>query len=271
MDDEERQAIALHRWAVIAEATSDRSRTRPNAACWCAPSPQRSPHPSRWDVPAATAERHDRPLDPGLAGAAGSMHFVPAPRADTGTVRAHPELFDEAAALRLELPEPLGRPDRLDPVRTDTACVSPSARCASSCARRGLQPRSARRRAQGPSAATRPSDPTTVGSPTCSSGPLVPFTQEWRLSVRAKLLLDRRRPLTAVGRRRFFAHENARACQEAAAPGHRPAWSCPKSSMPTTERHFKNAWLTRTCAVLGDPPGALAALLARRPGKAGAR
>jgi len=28
----------------------------------------------------------------------------PAPRADTGTVRAHPELFAEAAALRLELP-----------------------------------------------------------------------------------------------------------------------------------------------------------------------
>ena len=29
---------------------------------------------------------------------------MPAPRADTGTVRAHPELFAEAAALRLELP-----------------------------------------------------------------------------------------------------------------------------------------------------------------------
>jgi hypothetical protein len=28
----------------------------------------------------------------------------PSPRADTGTVRAHPELFAEAAALRLELP-----------------------------------------------------------------------------------------------------------------------------------------------------------------------
>src|SRR6266849_7986030 len=30
--------------------------------------------------------------------------LTPSPRADTGVVRAHPELFAEAAALRLELP-----------------------------------------------------------------------------------------------------------------------------------------------------------------------
>jgi hypothetical protein len=35
--------------------------------------------------------------------AGGLAALMPAPRADTGTVRAHPELFAEAAALRLEL------------------------------------------------------------------------------------------------------------------------------------------------------------------------
>jgi hypothetical protein len=38
----------------------------------------------------------------------------PSPRADTGTVRAHPELFSEAAALRPEVP--VRGADRLDPV-----------------------------------------------------------------------------------------------------------------------------------------------------------
>src|SRR6266705_4234068 len=57
MDHKGQEAIALHRWAVIAEAANGR----------------------------LTA-------------------LKPSPRADTGTVRAHPELFAEAAALRLELP-----------------------------------------------------------------------------------------------------------------------------------------------------------------------
>jgi hypothetical protein len=34
----------------------------------------------------------------------GLAALKPAERADTGTVRAHPELFAQAAALRLELP-----------------------------------------------------------------------------------------------------------------------------------------------------------------------
>src|SRR5258707_12161880 len=36
--------------------------------------------------------------------AGGLEALTPSPRADTGVVRAHPELFAEAAALRLELP-----------------------------------------------------------------------------------------------------------------------------------------------------------------------
>ena len=37
-------------------------------------------------------------------GAGGLDALKPSPRADTGVVRAHPQLFAEAAALRLELP-----------------------------------------------------------------------------------------------------------------------------------------------------------------------
>ena len=52
------------------------------------------------------------PLQPGHASTAGSgpgargasKRCAPRPRSDTGAVRAHPELADEAAALRLELP-----------------------------------------------------------------------------------------------------------------------------------------------------------------------
>ena len=41
---------------------------------------------------------HNRPVDPGTWRAGGLESLKPAPRADTGAVRAHPELFAEAAA-----------------------------------------------------------------------------------------------------------------------------------------------------------------------------
>jgi len=52
-----------------------------------------SPRPRRNETAWLRAWRSE-----GLAG------LRPCPRADAGTVRAHPELFSEAAALRLELP-----------------------------------------------------------------------------------------------------------------------------------------------------------------------
>ena len=103
MDDDTAQAIALHRWAVIAEATSDRlepGRARRAGA-------RRSPR-ARHAHPDGTERRYSRaaPSTAGSGpGASGGLEALrPGPRSDTGAVRAHPELFAEAAALRLELP-----------------------------------------------------------------------------------------------------------------------------------------------------------------------
>ena len=108
------EAVALHRWAVIAEAANDRLTPAERGAVVRAIA-EHAPHPPRRLASAATAgpriDRWIRAWRPG-----GLEALRPSPRADTGAVRAHPELFDEAAALRLELPEPLGRPDRLDPL-----------------------------------------------------------------------------------------------------------------------------------------------------------
>ena len=68
--------------------------------------------------------------------------------------------------------------------------------------------------------------------------------------MRAKLFLivDDHSRLLVHGR--FFAHENARACQEAlrAAIVHR---GLPEVLYADNGAPFKNAWLTRTCVVLG--------------------
>jgi len=52
--------------------------------------------------PTALLEEHHRPLDPGMA-AGRARSALSCPPRTTGAVRAHPELFAEAAALRLEL------------------------------------------------------------------------------------------------------------------------------------------------------------------------
>src|SRR6266702_3849565 len=86
MDRQQQEQVALHRWAVIAEAASDRLT------------------PAERGAPARRYSRGtiDRWLRAWRTG--GLAALKPSPRADTGTVRAHPELFAEAAALRLELP-----------------------------------------------------------------------------------------------------------------------------------------------------------------------
>ena len=80
-------------------------------------------------------------------------------------------------------------------------------------------------------------------------GPWVPHPRVTS-SMRAKLFLivDDHSRLLVHGR--FFAHENARACQEAlrAAIVHR---GLPEVLYADNGAPFKNAWLTRTCAVLG--------------------
>ena len=101
VDEKMREKIALHRWAVIAEAASERLSSSERGAVVRAIAAREHAHPD------GTMRRYSRgTIDRWLrAHKAGGMDGLrPSPRSDTGAVRAMPELFGEAAALRLELP-----------------------------------------------------------------------------------------------------------------------------------------------------------------------
>ena len=98
-------------------------------------------------------------------------------------------------------------------------------------------------------------------------GPWVPYPRR-EGSVRARLFLivDDHSRLLVDGR--FFAHENARACQDLL----RRAITrrgVPDVLYADNGAPFSNAWLARTCARSGYPAGAFEAVLAGRAGKAG--
>jgi len=101
MDDDQRQAIALHRWAVIAEAANARLGPQERGVLVRQIAARAHTHPDGHErrYSRGTLDRWIRAYRGG-----GLDALAPSPRADTGTVRAHPELFAEAAALRLELP-----------------------------------------------------------------------------------------------------------------------------------------------------------------------
>src|SRR5258707_8962479 len=101
MDHRGQEEIALHRWAVIAEAAGDRLTPGERGALVRRIAARAHTHP---DGSARTYSRG--PIDRWLRAwrKGGLAALKPSPRADTGPVRAHPELFAEAAALRLELP-----------------------------------------------------------------------------------------------------------------------------------------------------------------------
>ncbi len=95
------EAIALHRWAVIAEATADRLSPAERGAVVRGIAGQAHTHPD------GSSRRYSRgTIDRWIrAWRAGGLEALrPSARSDAGTVRAHPELADEAVALRLELP-----------------------------------------------------------------------------------------------------------------------------------------------------------------------
>ena len=101
MDNRQQEQVALHRWAVIAEAANHRLTAAERGALVRRIAARAHTHPD------GSARRYSRgTIDRWLrAWRAGGLEALrPVPRADTGTVRAHPELFAEAAALRLELP-----------------------------------------------------------------------------------------------------------------------------------------------------------------------
>src|SRR6266516_864561 len=101
VDNDTAEAIALHRWAVIAEAANTRLTPAERGAAVRVIAARAHAHPDG-------AERRygrstiDRWIRDWRAG--GLVALRPQPRSDTGLVRAAPELFEEAVALRLELP-----------------------------------------------------------------------------------------------------------------------------------------------------------------------
>ncbi len=101
MDERHAEVIALHRWAVIAEATSDRLEPAARGVVVHAIATRAHTHPDGTlrHYSRASIDRWIRAWRRG-----GLEALRPETRSDTGAVRAHPELADEAAALRLELP-----------------------------------------------------------------------------------------------------------------------------------------------------------------------
>ena len=244
MDEKMRQEIALHRWAVIAEAASTRLTSSERGSVVRAIAARPHAHPD------GTMRRYSRgTIDRWLRAwrAGGLEELKPSPRADTGTVRAHPELFAEAAALRLELP---GRSAaqiasilfHRHGIRVHERTIRGQLR------RAGLhrEALAAEPKAYGRYEAARPNERWISD---VLVGPWVPFPRR-EGSVRARLFLivDDHSRLLVDGR--FFTHENARACQDLLrrAVTHR---GLPEVFYCDNGAPFANAWLARTCAILG--------------------
>ena len=101
MDEKMQEQIALHRWAVIAEAARGDEPPRERGALVRRIAARAHPHPD--GSPRHYSRGTDRPVAAAWR-AGGLAALKPAERSDTGEARAMPELFAEAAALRLELP-----------------------------------------------------------------------------------------------------------------------------------------------------------------------
>src|SRR5260370_23311329 len=101
MGEKMRQEIALHRGAVIAGAARARRTAHERGAVVRQIAAREHAHPdgTRRRYSRGTIDRWLRAWRKG-----GVDGLRPSPRSDTGKVRAMPELFAEAAALRLELP-----------------------------------------------------------------------------------------------------------------------------------------------------------------------
>jgi len=208
MDHKEQEQVALHRWAVIAEAANDRLTAAERGALVRQIAARAHTHPD------GSARRYSRgTVDRWLrAWRAGGLEALwPAPRADTGVVRAHPELFAEAAALRLELP---GRSAaQIASILYHRHGVSVAERTVRAQLRRaGLhrEALAAEPKAYGRYEAARPNERWITD---VLVGPWVPWPRrEGSARARLFLIVDDHSRLLVDGR--FFAHENARACQE---------------------------------------------------------
>jgi putative transposase len=244
MDHKEQEQIALHRWAVIAEAANGKLTARERGALVRRIAARSHAHP---DGSSRTYSRQtiDRWLRAWRAG--GLDALKPPPRADTGVVRAHPELFAEAAALRLELP---GRSAaQIASILYYRHGIKVSERTVRGQLRRaGLhrEALAAEPKAYGRYEAAEPNQRWITD---VLVGPWVPWPRRDG-SVRGRLFLivDDHSRLIIDGR--FYRQENARACQEllrrAITRRGVPAVLYCDNGAP-----FANAWLARTCGVLG--------------------
>ena len=244
MDSKAQEEVALHRWAVIAEAAGNRLTAAERGALVRQIAAREHQHPdgSRRRYSRGTTGRWIRAWKSG-----GLEALRPSPRADTGTVRAHPELFAEAAALRLELP---GRSAaQIASILYHRHGIKVAERTIRAQLRRaGLhrQALAAEPKTFGRYEAARPNERWITD---VLVGPWVPFPKR-EGSVRARLFLivDDHSRLLVDGR--FFAHENARACQDLL----RRAITrrgVPDVLYADNGAPFSNAWLARSCAVLG--------------------
>jgi putative transposase len=244
VDHKQQEQIALHRWAVIAEAANGSLTARERGALVRQIAARPHAHP---DGSARTYSRVtiDRWLRAWRAG--GLVALKPAERADTGVVRAHPELFAEAAALRLELP---GRSAaQIASILYHRHGIRVSERTVRGQLRRAGLHREALA-----------AEPKTYGRYEAAAanerwitdvlvGPWVPFPRrEGSVRGRLFLIVDDHSRLLVDGR--FYGQENARACQELL----RRAITrrgVPQVLYADNGAPFSNAWLARTCGVLG--------------------
>jgi putative transposase len=244
VDEKMRQEIALHRWAVIAEAANGKLTSGERGAVVRQIAAREHAHPdgTRRRYSRGTVDRWLRAWRKG-----GVDGLRPSPRSDTGKVRAMPELFAEAAALRVELP---GRSAKqIASILYHRHGVRVAERTVSGQLRRAGLHRAALKaapRAWGRYEAGRANERWVTD---VLVGPYVPYPKRDG-SVRARLFLivDDHSRLLVDGR--FFARENARACQELL----RRAITrrgVPDVLYCDNGAPFANAWLARTCAVLG--------------------
>jgi putative transposase len=244
MDHKEQEQIALHRWAVIAEAANGKLTARERGALVRQIAARPHAHP---DGSSRTYSRQtiDRWLRAWRAG--GLDALKPAERSDTGIVRAHPELFAEASALRLELP---GRSAaQIASILFHRHGIKVSERTVRGQLRRaGLhrEALAAEPRAYGRYEAAAPNERWITD---VLVGPWVPWPRRDG-SVRGRLFLIAGDHSRLIIDGRFYGQENARACQELL----RRAVTrrgVPQVLYADNGAPFSNAWLARTCGVLG--------------------
>ncbi|HET6665001.1 MAG TPA: DDE-type integrase/transposase/recombinase [Acidimicrobiales bacterium] len=244
MTNDHAEEIALHRWAVIAEGANPRLTSAERGAAVRAAAARSHVHPDGIER-RYSRNTIDRWIREWRAG--GLEALRPRVRADAGVVRRLPELFEEAAALRLELPS------RSAAAIAEIIWHRHGVRVAERTLRAQLRRRGLHRealaaepKAFGRYEASRPNERWITD---VLVGPWVPHPRV-DASVRAKLFLivDDQSRLLVHGR--FMSVENTRAGQDVlrAAIVRRGLSDVLYADQGAP---FANHMLARTCAVLG--------------------